>query len=458
LNAVSSVLLLLLLMVVMLGSRRWALLSMMASVLFLTQGHSLNLGGLSFFPIRFIETAALVRVVLRRELTLQQLNRIDWVLLIAYNYTSLVWTVRSEERSAEQLAFALEPTICYLALRGLTARLEDLRWVLVGVAVLLVPFTALVALERVTGQSSFALVGANWPLYFREGVARASGPFRHASLLGSIGAAFFALYVGLWVSERDRPFAVLGGGLCMALVVLSNSGGPLTSAMVAVGGWLLWPLRQKMRVIRVSMFAIVVLLAVFMKAPIWYLPYKASLLVGGGGYHRGVLMESAWNDLGSWWLFGTELRNTLSWIPYAHGETGGADITNGFLVFGIKAGALALLLLVLVLCLGFRELGVQLRRAGSSGDVAAERLLWGLGIALGVHAVSWLGIAYFDQSWVIWLWHLSLVSVPAIDAPVPVAQSTSHRFHASATVPRRGIRPSRLARQVATASRAALTK
>jgi hypothetical protein len=447
-------------MAVMLGSRRWALLSMMAGVLFLTQGHSLNLGGLSFFPIRFIETAALLRVVLRREFTLAQLNRIDWAVLIAYNYTSLVWTMRSEERSAEQLAFALDPTICYLALRGLTAKLEDLRWVLVGVAVLLLPFTALVALERVTGQSSFALVGANWPLYFRNDVARASGPFRHASLLGSIGAAFFALYVGLWASKRDRPFAILGGGLSMALVVLSNSGGPLTSAMAAGGGWLLWPLRRKMRVTRLSILAVVALLAVVMKAPIWYLPFKVSLLVGGGGYHRGLLMESAWNDLGRWWLFGADLSETLSWIPYAHGETGGADITNAFIAFGIKGGVLALLLLVLVLCLGFRQIGVQLRLAHSSGDMPAERLLWGLGVALGVHAVSWLGIAYFDQSWVIWLWHLSLVSI-AINAHVLVPQPTPRGFSpvpSRASLPGGRVRPARFSRPVLPASPGVLSK
>ena len=76
-NLVSGSILIVLLFVVVLASRRWALLAMMAGVLFLTQGHSIEILGLNLYPIRFLEVAAFSRVLLRGELAWSKLNRID---------------------------------------------------------------------------------------------------------------------------------------------------------------------------------------------------------------------------------------------------------------------------------------------------------------------------------------------------------------------------------------------
>src|SRR6185436_15403776 len=120
--------------------------------------------------------------------------------------------------------------------------------------------------------------------------------FRHASLLGSIAAAFVAMYVGLWGRRQDRVAGATGILLCTTLVIMTHSGGPITSAIAAACGWLMWWLRGRMRLVRYAIVVAVITLVFVMKAPLWYLPYKISLLVGGGGYHRGALMESAWND------------------------------------------------------------------------------------------------------------------------------------------------------------------
>ena len=118
-NAVSGTILIVLLVVVCVAPRRWALLAMMAGVFFLTQGHSVDVAGVNLYPVRFLEVAALSRVLVRRELTWSRLNQIDVTLLLLYNYTALVWILRSPEVTGQQLASALDPTICYLALRAL---------------------------------------------------------------------------------------------------------------------------------------------------------------------------------------------------------------------------------------------------------------------------------------------------------------------------------------------------
>lgn len=411
-NAVSGTILVVLLMIVCFGRRRWALLAMLAGVFFLTQGHSIDVAGLNLYPVRFLEAAAFARVLVRRELVWSRLNRIDWTLLAVYNYAAVVWILRSSEVTAQQFASALDPTLCYLGLRALIRGLEDVRWLLNALVVLLVPFTALVCLERLTGQSAFATVGAGTELAFRSGVARCQGSFRHAILLGSVAASFLALYIGLWLAGPRRAVTALGGGLCLTLVALSNSGGPLTSAMAALAGWLVWPLRARMRLVRAAAAALLLFLLFFMKAPIWYLPFKISAIVGGGGFHRGVLMDQAWKDLDKWWLVGMDIKETMEWFPYVLSVVGGADVTNQFVAFGLRAGLAAIALLVGLLFFAFKSLGGALAASRSLAETGRANgfLLWGLGVALFVHAVSWLGVSYFDQSWVVWLVHAAAVS------------------------------------------------
>jgi hypothetical protein len=411
-NVVSGALLLALMLVVALAPRRWALLAMLSGLFFLTQGHSVEVFGLSLYPTRFLEVAAFARVLLRQELAWSRLNKIDWTLLLLYNYTALVWIVRSSDVTAQQFAYALDATLWYLALRGLVGSLDDVRWLLNAFVVLLVPYTALVSLELLTGRTAFGIVGASWSLYIRDGIPRCQGSFRHPILLGSVAASFFAIYLGAALAGPRRTVATLGGVLALVLVVLSHSGGPLTSAAAAVLGWVLWPFRTRMRHVRWGVLGLLVVLLLFMKAPIWYLPFKISEIVGGGGYHRGLLMDMAWQHLGKWWLIGMDVSETASWIPYVHEGVGGADVTNHFLGYGIKAGLLALVLAIAVLVFAFQRVGRAMaivRNAGQAGR-ADELLFWGLGVAVFVHAVSWLGVLYFDQSIVIWFMHLAVIS------------------------------------------------
>src|SRR4051812_23624209 len=181
-NALSASILFLLVLVTSFAPRRWALLAMLAGVFFLTQGHSINVAGLNIYPVRVLSACGFIRVGLRRELSWSRLNRVDWTLLLLYNYTAFIWIVRSRDIAAQQFGYALDPTLCYLAFRGLIKSLDDVRWLWLAIAFLLAPFTALVALERITGQSSFQIVGNMEPLILRDGVARCMGSFRHAIL------------------------------------------------------------------------------------------------------------------------------------------------------------------------------------------------------------------------------------------------------------------------------------
>jgi hypothetical protein len=424
-SPVSAAILVVLLLVVLRGPRRWAVLGLMAGVFSLTQGHAVEIFGLSIWPIRFLEAAALARVLLRKELVWSRMTRIDWTLLLLYNYSGLVWVLRSSNVTPHMFASALDPTVCYLALRALVRSLDDIRWFLNAFVVLLIPFTALVIVERVTGQPAFGMVGATGLLLLRNGVPRCMGTFRHAILLGSVAAAFLALYIGLSLSASRRRTAALGGALCLVLVWLSNSGGPLISAGAALTGWALWMVRDRMFLTRRTLVAVVLLLLVFMKAPIWYLPAKVSGLIGGGGYHRSMLMDRAWQDMDRWWLVGMDMKDTIGWIPYYDEYIGGADITNQFIALALRGGLPAIIIFIVLLTFMFKGLGRALAVARASGSRQDEIVLWGLGVMVAVHVTSWLSIAYFDQSWAVWLMHAAAVSAAVRGAEAQAAEGTA---------------------------------
>jgi hypothetical protein len=106
------------------------------------------------------------------------------------------------------------------------------------------------------------------------------------------------------------------------------------------------------------------------------------------------------------------LRETKEWFPYMLQATGGADITNQFISFGLSAGIGAMVLFILLLALAFRGLGNKLMEARFSlpDPSKTEFLLWGLGVTLSVHVVNWFGITYFDQTHVVWFLQLATIS------------------------------------------------
>ena len=186
----------------------------------------------------------------------------------------------------------------------------------------------------------------------------------------------------------------------------------MTCVAIGLVGWILWALRDKMFAVRRAILAILLLLVVFMKAPIWYLPAKVSDLTGGGGWHRSYLVEQAVNHIGNWWLVGMPISQTAGWFPYDLGATGGADITNMYLGFGLTAGLAAIGLFIFVLILSFRALGRALAAIRDASPISkqSELLLWGLGVALTMHVLNFISVTYFDQLYVVWFMTLAAVS------------------------------------------------
>lgn len=411
-NAIGLAIISVLLMLVIFAPRRWALIGMFGGILYLTEGQAIDVLGLNIYPMRVLTLAGFVRVLARGELSLSMFNEVDKVLLLTYGYGTAVFILNSNGNATEAIGRMVDAALPYFAFRGLLKSFDDLAWFLRALAVLLVPYVAILCVESSTGNNLLAIVGGMVEDFSRDGRHRSIGSFRHPILLGTFAASFLPLFLAAALISRSRRWGVLGTSLCLAIVFFSNSGAPVACAALAVVGWLFWFVRGKMYVLRISIVAILILSALAMKDPLWYLPLKLSAVTGGHGWHRSYLMDVAFQDLYKWWLAGMSIQETRHWFPYRLGINDTADITNYYVQLGIDAGVAAIGFFCLLLVVAFSRLGCALGAIRSSIPVLRyeELWLWGLGIVLTIHVINWFSITYFDQSYGVFFMQLAALS------------------------------------------------
>jgi hypothetical protein len=95
-----------------------------------------------------------------------------------------------------------------------------------------------------------------------------------------------------------------------------------------------------------------------------------------------------------------------SWGIYA------GDVTNQYLVEGIRGGFVTMCLFIAIIAIAFREVGkIWLLQSKYPYGVA---LSWSLGVALFIHCVNFIGVAYFGQIHIVWYLILAMIGSMAI--------------------------------------------
>jgi hypothetical protein len=145
-----------------------------------------------------------------------------------------------------------------------------------------------------------------------------------------------------------------------------------------------------------------------MKAPVWYLIGRISLITGGTGWHRSEIIDTAIRHFNEWWLVGT--KNTAHWMPYVlPSYPNMADITNQFLLIGVNGGILTMVWFILLIVQCFKTIGNALRLSTLTSEKDSF-FIWTLGCALIGHVVTFFSIAYFDQMIVFWYLLIGMIA------------------------------------------------
>jgi hypothetical protein len=191
-------------------------------------------------------------------------------------------------------------------------------------------------------------------------------------------------------------------------------------------GFALWPFRRRLALARWATLGLLVVIHFVREKPVWHLIGRLSSITGGTGYHRYALIDAAVQHFDEWWLLG--VVSTEHWTRY-----NATDITNQYILEGVRGGLATLLAFVALLVLAFRSVGRCLRlcarhpAVGRAGRRQTALLAFGLGVALASHSVAFIAVSYFGQLQTIFFMQLAMI--PSLE--VTLARSRA-RARASA--------------------------
>jgi hypothetical protein len=297
---------------------------------------------------------------------------------------------------------------------------SDVAFVTAGFALASVPVAAAFLVEHSTGRNMFAILGGVPEItVVRDGRLRCQGAFAHAILAGCFWAAVLPMMVVQLLNRgKSRALAVVGICASCVIIVTCASSTPVMAALFVVVGFAFFPLRGQMRWIRWGLVVVLVSLHMTMKQPVWHLVARVDLAGGSTGYHRFLLIDRAIDNFGDWWLLGTD--STERWLEGLY------DVTNQYILEGVRGGVVGTALFVLIIALGFRTAG-RLCRAHSA-DRKTVIVAWACGVAVFVHAMNFIGVSYFGQ--INMVWHLLLATLASLATlPSRPAQGGERKRH-----------------------------
>ncbi|WP_367871208.1 hypothetical protein [Luteolibacter sp. Populi] len=395
--------------------RRWAPIPLLMGVIYITHGQALELGGIKLPVFRMLLGVGLVRIILRGEGFGGGLNRIDKLMLALGGWLFFASFFHEPGAAAAGPTFitgkVAEISLCYFLMRSFCQDMDDFASIMGVIAILLVPIALEMIQEKFTEINLFSKLfgGVREAVVVRDDALRARGPFRHAILAGTVGAALVPIMIGLW--RRNPRAAKIGLIACITMVASCASSGPVLSLGFALLGVFLWKFRAWMRMIRWSLPIGYIVLAMVMTRPVYYIIGELSM-GGSTGWHRSKLIDSAINYYGDWWAFGTD--HTRSWMPtgvtFSEEHT---DITNYFLAYGVMGGLLAMLLLMAMAWVAFKWVGDTIDSLPEDDDENGDRfMVWCMGSSLFAHVATSISVAYYDQS-VFFFW-FSIATISSV--------------------------------------------
>ena len=233
------------------------------------------------------------------------------------------------------------------------------------------------------------------------GRLRCQGAFAHPLLAGTFWAAALPL---IWTLRKDKNALMRLGTIgSLFIVAACSSSAPILSVLVAVTCAALFPWRRHRTKMWIGLFVLLMSLHVVMEAPVWHLMSRVDFTGGSTGWHRYRIFDAFVENFSEWWLAGEP--DPLSWGVWQM-----RDPTNVYISTGLTGGLLTLIALLLVLIFAFGNVGRALKTRSIARSPKLQWICWCIGVAICVHAVTFLGVSYFGQMIVMLYLELALAS------------------------------------------------
>lgn len=380
---------------------------------FISTAQRLVIFGADFTLLRIIVLFGILRVLIRNEYKHFTWNILDTFVTLWLLCETIVYTIQMGSASAlvNRLGFSFENLGFYFFFRMQIREWKDVDLLISSFIWISVPVAFFFLIESSTGHNAFAFFGGVPKITdIREGRLRCQGAFDHPIMAGCFWASLIPLIASRWWKFRKARWGAVVGIICCLVIILAcSSSTPMAAVVFAVFGGAMFFVRYRLHYIRWLVVLALVVLHFIREMPVWHLVSKVNIVGGSTGWHRYHLMDAAIQHFGEWYLFGTPST--------AHWGYGLNDVTNQYILEGVRGGLLSLILFIAVLVLAFQKVG-RLWRA-MSGNRYLLILSWALGVSLFIHCMNFIAVSYFGQIYLIFFLLLAIIGSLR---PVPLRQ------------------------------------
>jgi hypothetical protein len=427
LNAVGALAVLVAIAAALRLGRTRALFPLLILACFVPTGQRVAILTLDFNLIRLLLLAYGARILIRGDFGLIRWNLADrlilcWAACRLMAYTTLHASSKAFVFQAGQLYDFLG---LYFVARTYLRTWDDVRRAFRLLAVISVPVAGLFMVEHTSGRNLFSAMGGV-PEFttIRDGRLRCQGPYEHPILAGAFWATLIPLFIGLARSTmRGDKRRGLAGVTCSLIVVFAcSSSTPLIGLGTGCALSLAFALRRHAATALAVLTAGLTVVHFAREAPVWQLIAKAGVVGGSTATYRYRLIDAFIRNWSEWLLVGT--KGTAHWGYYLF------DLTNQYVVEGVRGGSATLLCFMLVLAVCLRR--AWRRSIGRGAPMSARHLCWHTTAALGGMAVMFLGISITHSNQTTMVLMLLLAATQARPGaarsrPRPVSASSTDR-------------------------------
>jgi hypothetical protein len=366
---------------------------------------AVSIGTIDILVGRFVVAVLLLRCYfddgIRRKFTWNRLDTLVTLSMVVYVGAFLITKVNPIAKTLEGRAgFVMDTWCAYLAARFIVTDRSKLISIIKCISIALVPLAILGVIESVTGWQPYAPLWRFSPWFRggpvisegRFGFARAVGPFSHAILFGGGFAIFLPLIYYLHKEKGDwRTLSYVILVIALLGALSSMSSGPWVMVIVVI--FCLVMERQKQLVKPMFVFFVIscILIGIASNRPFYHVIASWSNPLGGASWHRARLIDLAIEHFDEWWMVGYGDKDP-GWGPQL--GMGRTDVTNEYILNGIRYGIFGVIALCAVLAKAFRGLVSTYRRMS---DPIIKSLCWAFGSLLFSIVIAWISVSFFGQ-------------------------------------------------------------
>lgn len=371
-------------------SKAKVILPILFMVAFIPSAQRVVVFTVDFTFVRILILFALMRIFMRGEQKGFKLNNVDIAIIFWMIWSILAYGILTSSFSGmvSRIGYMNEAFGGYLVGRMLVRDTDDIKRIVNFLGMASIPVAIFFLIERSTGTNMFSVFGGvPEETVIRGGRLRCQGPFLHPIMAGIFWASFLPWLGVMWLTKKlSTTKLIVFSFTTLFIIVNTASSTPVLSVAFVGFGFFLFYFRQLMPLIRVGTAIGLVFLHLLMERGVFHLISRIDIAGGSTGYHRYILIDEALSRVDEWWLFGT--------LSVSHWDEGLEDITNQYILEGVRGGLLEMLSFILVIVLLYKGISRSMRLTDNKNDAW---LLWAIGTLMFMHVMNFLAASYFGS-------------------------------------------------------------